>query len=108
MAELTAPFTAPLQQGTCVFRLYVTGSTPQSIRALCNIKAICETHLKDRYVLTVVDVYTQQERAEADGIIVAPTLIRESPLPVRRLIGDLSKTDHVLAALDLAAEAKSA
>jgi circadian clock protein KaiB len=57
--------------------------------------------LKDRYVLTVVDLYEHRERARDDQIMVAPTLIRQSPLPVRRLIGDLSKTERVLAALDL-------
>ena len=82
--------------------LYVAGSTPQSSRAITNIKTICETHLKDRYALTVVDLYEHRERAREDQIMVAPTLIRQSPLPVRRLIGDLSQTERVLAALDLA------
>jgi circadian clock protein KaiB len=57
--------------------------------------------LKDRYDLTVVDLYEQQERAREDQIVVAPTLVRHSPLPVRRMTGDLSQTDRVLAALDL-------
>jgi circadian clock protein KaiB len=65
------------------------------------ILRLCETHLQGRYDLTVVDLYEQQERAYEDHIIVAPTLVRHSPLPVRRMIGDLSKTDRVLAALDL-------
>jgi circadian clock protein KaiB len=84
-----------------VLKLYVAGSTPQSSRAITNIKTICEIHLKDRYDLTVVDLYQHQERARADQILVAPTLVRQSPLPVRRLVGDLSKTARVLAALDL-------
>ena len=84
-----------------VLRLYVAGSTPQSSRAITNIKAICETHLKGRYNLTVVDLYEQQECANDDQIVVAPTLIRQSPLPVRRLIGDLAQTGRVLAALYL-------
>ena len=89
------------QNGKYVLRLYVAGSTPQSSRAITNIKTICETHLKDRYVLTVVDLYEQKERAQDDQIEVAPTLIRQLPLPVRRLVGDLSQTESVLAALDL-------
>jgi len=89
------------QNGAYVLRLYVAGSTPLSSRAITNIKAICETHLKGRYDLKVVDLYEQPERAREDQILVAPTLIRQSPLPVRRMIGDLSKTERVLAALDI-------
>jgi circadian clock protein KaiB len=84
-----------------VLRLYVTGSTPQSSRAITNLKAICETHLKDRYELTVVDLYEDTERAADDQIDVTPTLIRQWPLPVRRLVGGLSQTQHVLEALNL-------
>ncbi len=86
-----------------VLRLYVAGSTLLSSRAITNLKAICETHLKDRYRLTVVDLYEQGPEAAADQIIVAPTLVRESPLPVRRVVGDLSDTGRVLDALDLPA-----
>jgi circadian clock protein KaiB len=84
-----------------VLRLYIAGSTPQSSRAIANIKTICETHLKDHYVLKVMDLYEQSARAHSDRIMVAPTLIRRSPLPERRLFGDLSQTGLVLAALDL-------
>ncbi len=84
-----------------VLRLYVAGSTPKSSRAITNLKTICETHLKDRYVLTVVDLYSQQVRAKDDELMVAPMLIRQAPLPVRRLVGDMSQTERVLAALDL-------
>jgi len=89
------------QNGKYVLRLYVAGSTPQSSRAITNIKTICEIRLKDRYALTVVDLYADKERAQEDQIEVAPTLIRQYPLPVRRLVGDLSQTDRVLEALDL-------
>ena len=99
--DKVVPLFAP-QNGKYVLRLYVAGSTPQSSRAITNLKTICETHLKDRYVLTVVDLYEQMERAQDDQIEVTPTLIRKSPLPVRRLIGDLSQTERVLATLDLA------
>ena len=84
-----------------IFRLYVAGSTPQSSRAIKNLKAICETHLEGHYALTVVDLYAQPERARGDQIVVAPTLVRQMPLPVRRVVGDLSNTDRVLVALDL-------
>jgi circadian clock protein KaiB len=98
--NLARPSAAP-HDGKYVLRLYVAGSTPRSSRAITNLKAICETHLRDRYDLTVVDLYEQQERAQEDLIVVAPTLVRRLPLPVRRMMGDLSQTDHVLAALDL-------
>ena len=93
-----------LENSKYVLRLYVAGSTPQSSRAITNIKRICESHLKDRYILTVVDLYEHRERAREDQIMVAPTLVRQSPLPLRRLIGDLSQTERVLAALDLPPE----
>jgi circadian clock protein KaiB len=99
--ETRAPLVAEDQHEEFCLRLYVAGSTPHSTRAITNIKTICETHLKDRYVLTVVDLYEQKERAQDDQIEVVPTLIRRLPLPVRRLIGDLSQTERVLAGLDL-------
>lgn len=84
-----------------VLRLYVSGSTERSIRAITNLKAICEFHLRGRYDLIVVDLYEQKERAQEDQILVAPTLVRKSPLPIRRMIGDLSSTARVLAILGL-------
>jgi len=84
-----------------VLRLYVAGSTPRSSRAIANIKTICEAHLKDSYTLTVVDLYEHKLRAQRDDIVVAPTLVRLSPLPERRVFGNLSETDSVLDALDL-------
>lgn len=91
----------PLEEVQYVLRLYVAGSTPQSSRAIVNLKAICETYLRGRYVITVVDLYTHPERAREARIMVAPTLVREEPRPMRRMFGDLSDTDRVLAALDL-------
>jgi len=85
-----------------VLRLYVVGSTPRSSRAIANIKTICETHLKESYTLTVVDLFEHKLRAQGDEIVVAPTLVRLSPLPERRIFGNLSETDRVLEALDLA------
>ena len=96
MSELIA--TEPQQY---VLQLYVAGSTPQSSRAITNLKAICEAHLKDRYELTVIDLYLHRELAQGQQIVVAPMLVRLFPEPVRRMIGDLSNTQRVLAALDL-------
>lgn len=84
-----------------VLRLYVAGGTPQSIRALINLKAICADYLKGRYQLEVIDVYQEPERAREEQILAVPTLIRESPGPLRRLIGDLSDTARVLHGLNL-------
>ena len=82
-------------------RLYVSGSTLKSARAIENIKRICEQHLKDRYNLEVIDVYQQMDMAREDQIVAVPALIRRCPLPLRRLIGDLSDTTKVLLSLDL-------
>lgn len=101
MPDIVAELAAQPRDGKYHLRLYVTGNTPQSSRAVANIKALCETHLKDRYVLTIIDLYQHQELAREHQILAAPTLIRELPLPVRRLIGDLSQEERVLVALDL-------
>ncbi len=97
---------AKSERGTYVLRLYITGSTPQSARAVANLKKLCETRLMDRYELTVVDIYQAPEEAQAEQIIAAPTLIKQLPLPLRRLIGDLSNTDRVLLALDIKPESE--
>ena len=85
-----------------VLRLYTAGITPQSTRAIENVKAICDTYLSGRYDLTVIDLYQQPGAAEDQQVIAAPTLVKSLPLPVRRLIGDLSDSSKVLLALDLA------
>jgi circadian clock protein KaiB len=84
-----------------VLRLYVTGMTPRSTRAIENIRAICEQHLQGRYDLEVIDVYQQPTLAKGEQIIAAPTLIKKLPLPLRRVIGDMSNTERVLLGLDL-------
>lgn len=86
---------------TYLLRLYVTGMTPKSIRAIVNIRKICEEHLQGRYTLEVVDLYQQPQLAQGEQIIAAPTLIKELPQPLRRIIGDLSNTERVLVGLDL-------
>lgn len=86
---------------TYLLRLYVTGSTPQSVRAIENIKKICEEHLKGRYELEVIDLYQKPGLANGEQIIAAPTLIKKLPQPLRRIIGDMSNTERVLVGLDL-------
>lgn len=84
-----------------LLRLFVTGSTPKSSRAIQNIQAICEKKLKGRYELEVIDIYQHPEQGKPEQIVVVPTLIKTLPLPIRRLIGDLSDNERVLAGLDL-------
>jgi circadian clock protein KaiB len=87
-----------------MLRLYITGMTPNSMRAVENIKNICEQHLKGRYELEVIDVFQQPTLAEGEQIIAIPTLIKQLPHPLRRLIGDMSNTEKVLLGLDLRKE----
>jgi len=82
-------------------RLYVTGSTPQSAHAIANIKNICEEYLKGRYELEVVDLYQNPLLTIGEQIIAVPTLIKKLPLPLRRIVGDMSDKDRVLVGLDL-------
>jgi len=84
-----------------LLRLYVTGSTPASVRAIMNIKKLCEEHLQGRYDLEVVDLYQKPHLAQGEQIIAAPTLIKKLPLPLRRVIGDMSNFERVLVGLDL-------
>lgn len=86
---------------TYVLRLYISGATPKSTSAISNIKAICQKYLAGRYDLEVIDIYQQPASAHLHNIVVAPTLIRELPLPLRRLVGDLSNQEKVLVDLDL-------
>ena len=82
-------------------RLFVTGTTPRSARAIQNLRTICEENLQGRYDLDVVDIYQHPEHVKAEQIVVTPTLVKQFPLPVRKLIGDLSDRERVLAALDI-------
>ena len=84
-----------------LLRLYVAGNTPASARAIINIREICETHLKGRYQLEVIDIYQQPALAKGQQIIATPTLIKMLPPPLRRVIGDLSRTERILIGLDL-------
>jgi len=87
--------------GQYVLRLYITGMTPRAGRAIQNVRTICDEHLQGRYDLEVIDVYQQPALAKGEQIIAAPTLIKEHPLPSRRIIGDMSNRDRLLAGLDL-------
>jgi circadian clock protein KaiB len=80
-------------------RLYVAGNAPNSVRAIANAKAICAEHFAPGYELEIVDLMEQPRRGLADKIVVTPTLLKLLPLPVRRVIGNLSDTNHVLLAL---------
>jgi circadian clock protein KaiB len=84
-----------------VLRLYVAGTTSRSMRAVANIKEICESSLKNRYDLEVIDIYQQPVLVKGEQIIAAPTLIKQLPLPLRRFIGDMSDTERILVGLDL-------
>ena len=87
----------------CTLRLFVTGASPNSTRAIANLTEICETYLKDNYELEIIDVYQQPTIAESEQIIALPLLIKRSPSPERRLIGDMSDTEKVLRGLGIAA-----
>ena len=88
------------KHGACgeqyVLRLYVSGATPQSTLAIVNVKKICDNHLHGRYALEVIDIYQELDLAKRDQVFAVPTLIKRSPHPLRRLIGDMSNTDRVL------------
>jgi circadian clock protein KaiB len=86
---------------TYVLRLYVTGASATSTRAVTNIKRICEEHLKGRYRLEVIDIFQQPALAAGEQIIATPTLVKVLPPPLRRFVGDLARTGDVLLGLGL-------
>src|SRR4051794_31784820 len=86
------------------FKLFVTGATARSSRAISNLTQVCERYLADDYDLDVVDIYQQPELARGQEIIAAPTLVKYFPLPLRRFIGDLSSTRELLKALNVEAK----
>ena len=87
------------EETTLQLRLYVAGNAPNSLRAIANAKALCDQHFAARYELEIVDLLKHPNRALADGIVVTPTLLKLLPLPVQRVIGNLSDTRQVLEAL---------
>jgi circadian clock protein KaiB len=84
-----------------VLSLFVTGSTPKSLRAIRNIRALCEEMLHGCYELRVIDIYQHPEQVKPEQIVVTPTLIKKQPLPLRKLIGDLSDKSRLLLGLDI-------
>ena len=98
--EMEQPASHSLQ-AKYVLRLYVRGSTLKSALAVENIKRICEQYLKNRYDLKVIDIYQQPNLARDEQIVAVPTLIKQLPPPLQRLIGDLSDHNKVLFGLDL-------
>ena len=84
-----------------VFHLFITGASPNSVRAINNVKQLCEAHMAGRYDLRIIDVYQQPSIAETEQIIALPLMIRKYPLPERRLIGDMSETTKILKTLGL-------
>ena len=97
----------PLDQGESQFfrlRLFVIGASPNSVRAIANLKIICEQYLKSNYELEIIDVYQQPLIAKEEQIIALPLLIKKSPGVERKLIGDMSNTDKVLKGLGILTE----
>ena len=82
-------------------RLYIAGQTPKSLRALANLKQICEKHLAGKYHIEIIDLLENPQLAGTDQILAIPTLIRKLPEPMRKIIGDLSNVERVLVGLDL-------
>jgi len=82
-------------------RLYVAGNTPKSVAALNNLKKYCEEHLKGQYVIEVIDLLVHPQLAEGDQILAIPTLVRKVPVPIRKIIGDLSNEEKVLVGLNI-------
>ncbi len=109
--------TSPMQDESSVdadsaelweLRLYVAGQTPKSITAFRNLKEICEQHLAGQYQIEVIDLLENPQLAKSDQIVAIPTLVRKLPEPMRKIIGDLSNTDHVLVGLQLRPAGKRA
>ena len=85
-------------------RLFVSGTTPSSARAIQNIRALCEEKLHGRYDLEVIDIYQHPEQVRPEQIVVTPTLVKKLPLPFRKIIGDLSDKERVLVGLDIVSQ----
>ena len=84
-----------------ILKLYIVATTPNSQRAVANVRSLCEEYLKDRFELEVIDISTKPELAKKEQLIGAPTLVKLLPLPLRRFIGDMSKKDRLIAGLEI-------
>ena len=115
MRKKKTEITAPLQdaagafemalhetdKGNYVLRLYVSGMSPNSLRAVENVRKICAEHLEGRYQLEIIDIYQQPFFAKEGQIVATPTLVKELPEPLRKFIGDMSQTERILVGLDI-------
>lgn len=88
-----------LDQQSYVLRLYVAGATPASLRAIENVKTLCDRHLKSRYQLEVIDIYQRPDLVRGVQILAAPTLVKSMPRPLRRFIGDMSRLESMMLGL---------
>ncbi|MBA2764853.1 MAG: circadian clock protein KaiB [Thermoleophilaceae bacterium] len=95
------PVDSAQETEVCQLRLYVAGQSPKSLKALVNLKRLCDEHLHTGYEIEVVDLVENPQRAADDEIIALPTLVRRLPAPLRKVIGDLSDTERVLCGLQL-------
>ena len=84
-----------------ILKLYITGASPNSAKAISNIKTICDKYLKSSYKLEIIDIYQQPAVARKEEIVALPLLVRSAPLPIKRLIGNMSDTEKVLKGLEL-------
>ena len=99
--EKLAKIVENLDQAKYILRLYVTGMTPKSTLAIDNVQKLCEKYLEGFYELKIIDIYQQPKLAKGEQIIATPTLIKKLPLPLRKLIGDMSDTERFLVGIDL-------
>jgi circadian clock protein KaiB len=102
--DSTPEFEAALRDAATqpyVLTLFVSGITPNSARAIRNIQRFCDKWLAGRYSLTIVDLYQEPERARAEQIVAAPTLVRKAPPPAKRIVGDMQKAERILLPIDL-------
>ena len=92
---------SPLKRAKYILRLYVTGSSTRSLKAVHNLKKICDEHFPNDYDLEVIDIYKNPQAARDEQIIAAPTLVKKLPKPLRKFVGDLSNTQKILVGLDI-------
>jgi circadian clock protein KaiB len=93
--------TKTLRRAKYILRLYVSGSSGRSLRAIYNLKKMCEEHLSEDYDLEVIDIYKNPAAAREEQIIAAPTLVKKLPQPIRKFVGDMSNTQKILIGLDI-------
>jgi len=94
-------------KGNYVLRLYVSGMSPNSLRAVENVRKICAEHLEGRYQLEIIDIFQQPFFAKEGQIVATPTLVKELPEPLRKFIGDMSQTERILVGLDIRSRKES-